>query len=170
MFTTKTLQFNIVQFRHLSLKRRRPMVHLSSAPNQKFRGKAIGNSHPIRPHEITKRQEVPSEIKKPSYAANGKIPKVEPRLALHNSESIGKIKKSCHLAAEILDLACCMAKEGVTTNEIDEIVHEAIVNRGGYPSTLNYNGFPKSICLSVNEVACHGIPDMRSLRGGGVYI
>ena len=160
------------QRRTLSLKRKRPMVHLSSAPNQKYKGKSIGTSHPVSPHEITPRLKVPDHILKPAYAINGRIPPTttctkEPRLALHDSESIEKMRKSSQLAAEMLQRACSMIREGITTNEIDVKIHEAIINEGGYPSTLNYNGFPKSICSSVNEVACRGIPDMRPLKIGG---
>ena len=53
-----------------------------------------------------------------------------------------------------------MIRPGVKCDDIDRVVHQATIDRGGYPSTLNYNGFPKSVCTSVNEVICHGIPDM----------
>lgn len=56
----------------------------------------------------------------------------------------------------------------MTTDEIDRIIHEATIERGGYPSPLNYNGFKKSVCTSVNEVICHGVPDMRPLRDGDI--
>jgi methionyl aminopeptidase len=56
----------------------------------------------------------------------------------------------------------------VTTDEIDRIIHEATIERGGYPSPLNYNGFKKSCCTSVNEVICHGVPDMRPLKDGDI--
>jgi len=57
---------------------------------------------------------------------------------------------------------------GITTDELDVICHEACVRRGGYPSPLNYNGYPKSLCTSVNEVICHGIPDSRALQDGDI--
>src|SRR5690606_8521501 len=57
---------------------------------------------------------------------------------------------------------------GVTTDELDALCHEEIIKRGGYPSPLNYGGFPKSLCTSVNEVICHGIPDDRPLRDGDI--
>ena len=56
----------------------------------------------------------------------------------------------------------------VTTDELDRICHEAYIAGGGYPSTLNYHGFPKSLCTSVNEVVCHGIPDDRALEDGDI--
>jgi len=61
-----------------------------------------------------------------------------------------------------------MGQPGATTDEIDRIVHEAVVSRGAYPSPLNYHSFPKSCCTSVNEVICHGIPDNRPLQEGDI--
>lgn len=61
-------------------------------------------------------------------------------------------------ARYILEFTCAKAVPGMTTDELDSIAHEEIVRRGGYPSPLNYAGFPKSICTSLNNVACHGIP------------
>lgn len=58
---------------------------------------------------------------------------------------------------------------GVTTDELDAIVHEMIISNGSYPSPLNYMGFPKSICTSINNVACHGIPDIRPLQNGDIF-
>jgi len=72
------------------------------------------------------------------------------------------------LGAEVLAIAGKMAKPGVTTDEIDRVVHEAIIERNCYPSPLNYRGFPKSVCTSVNEVICHGIPDNRELVDGDI--
>ena len=59
-------------------------------------------------------------------------------------------------------------RPGITTDELDAIAHEAYIERGGYPSPLNYHGFPKSLCTSVNEVICHGIPDNRALEDGDI--
>ena len=61
-----------------------------------------------------------------------------------------------------------MVKAGITTDEIDKEVHKYIIERNGYPSPLNYNHFPKSLCTSVNEVICHGIPDDRPLEDGDI--
>jgi methionyl aminopeptidase len=71
-------------------------------------------------------------------------------------------------AAEILLMAGTLVKPGITTDEIDRAVHEASIEKGGYPSPLNYRGFPKSVCTSVNEVICHGIPDSRPLADGDI--
>ena len=72
------------------------------------------------------------------------------------------------LSREVLDEGVKVADVGVTTDEIDRIIHEACVERECYPSPLNYHGFPKSCCTSVNEVICHGIPDLRPLRNGDI--
>ncbi|CAA3006559.1 methionine aminopeptidase 1A [Olea europaea subsp. europaea] len=65
---------------------------------------------------------------------------------------------------EVLDAAARVIRPGITTNEIDVVVHEVTMAAGGYPSPLNYNFFPKSCCTSVNEVICHGIPYARKLE------
>ncbi|KAK3730382.1 hypothetical protein QZH41_004669 [Actinostola sp. cb2023] len=72
------------------------------------------------------------------------------------------------LAREVLDAGAEAIKVGVTTDEIDRIVHEACIERHCYPSPLNYHNFPKSCCTSVNEVICHGIPDKRPLEDGDI--
>ena len=72
------------------------------------------------------------------------------------------------IAAEVLRLAGQAVKPGVTTDEIDAYVHELCIARNSYPSPLNYSGYPKSVCTSVNEVICHGIPDSRKLEQGDI--
>ena len=78
------------------------------------------------------------------------------------------MRKSCKLAKLVLDAASKLVKPGVTTQMIDDFVFEMIVSHGAYPSPLNYHGFPKSVCTSVNNVVCHGIPDSRSLIEGDI--
>ena len=73
---------------------------------------------------------------------------------------------SVKMGREVLNEAAKAAAVGVTTDELDRIVHEAAIERDCYPSPLNYYEFPKSVCTSVNEVICHGIPDMRPLQNG----
>jgi hypothetical protein len=76
-------------------------------------------------------------------------------------QGLVKMRAACKLAAEVLNFAGTLVKPGVTTEEIDRAVHDMTVSRGAYPSPLNYGKFPKSVCTSVNEVMCHGIPDGR---------
>jgi len=90
------------------------------------------------------------------------------RILIHDAKSAEKMRQAARLARKILDHACSMAKPGVTTDEIDEEVHEAIIAHNAYPSPLNYADFPKSVCSSINEVICHGIPDSRPLEEGDI--
>jgi methionyl aminopeptidase len=87
---------------------------------------------------------------------------------LKTDEEIELMRKSAKLAAEVLIMIEPYVKPGVTTNRLDEICHDFIVSNGAVPSPLNYRGFPKSICSSINEEICHGIPSDRKLRNGDV--
>eukprot|EP01097_Dermamoeba_algensis_P002883 TRINITY_DN2147_c0_g1_i1.p1 TRINITY_DN2147_c0_g1~~TRINITY_DN2147_c0_g1_i1.p1 ORF type:complete len:236 (-),score=52.52 TRINITY_DN2147_c0_g1_i1:53-760(-) len=78
------------------------------------------------------------------------------------------MRVSCKLAREVLDVAAKALRVGITTDEIDQIVHQATIERNAYPSPLNYKGYPKSVCTSVNEVVCHGIPDQTVLQDGDI--
>ena len=84
------------------------------------------------------------------------------------SQGIAKMRAAGRLAADILEMAGALVRPGVQTEEIDRAVHEATVAAGAYPSPLNYGAFPKSVCTSVNEVICHGIPDSTVLQEGDI--
>ena len=112
---------------------------------------------------------VPGHIRQPPYAATGKVRPPEFHRWWQDPESaetIEKLRVAGRFAREMLDLSCRLAEPGVTSDEIDRIVHERIVLGGAYPAPLNYMGFPKSICSSPNDVCCHGIPDDRPLEKG----
>lgn len=81
---------------------------------------------------------------------------------------IERMRESCQMAAECLVAVGSIIRPGITTNEIDRFVHNFIVDRSAYPAPLNYKGFPKSVCTSVNEVVCHGIPEDRELKDGDI--
>lgn len=81
-----------------------------------------------------------------------------------NDEEIESMRVSCKLGRQVLDEAAKAIAVGVTTDEIDRVVHEACIELDCYPSPLNYYNFPASCCTSVNEVICHGIPDKRPLE------
>jgi methionyl aminopeptidase len=78
------------------------------------------------------------------------------------------MRASGRLAAQVLEYAGTLVKPSITTDEIDQAVHQMIIDNGAYPSPLGYGGFPKSVCTSVNECICHGIPDSRSLEEGDI--
>ncbi len=77
---------------------------------------------------------------------------------IKTKEQIEGIKKSAEINNGLLDLISENIKEGMTTEEINKLAHDYTVSKGGIPATLNYDGFPKSICVSINNVVCHGIP------------
>jgi len=89
-------------------------------------------------------------------------------IKVYTSEEIAGIREACRIGREVLDLAGNAVKAGVTCDELDRIVHEETIKRNAYPSPLNYHRFPKSVCTSVNEVICHGIPDLRELQDGDI--
>lgn len=106
----------------------------------------------------------------PDYAEDG-MPKNRGKMLpwiieVKKPDEIEKMRAAGRVAREVLDIAGRAVLAGVSTDEIDEIVHQETLKRGAYPSPLNYHGFPKSCCTSVNEVICHGIPDDRRLQEG----
>jgi methionyl aminopeptidase len=91
-----------------------------------------------------------------------------PEPAVKSADVIERMRRAGRAAAEVLAETAAAVRPGITTDELDAICHAACIARGGYPSPLNYNGFPKSLCTSVNEVICHGIPDDRALLDGDI--
>lgn len=85
-----------------------------------------------------------------------------------NDEQIEGVRKAGHITAIILDKVTELVKEGVTTEEINTFVHNYTIELGAIPAPLNYMGFPKSVCTSINEVVCHGIPEERKLKNGDI--
>lgn len=92
----------------------------------------------------------------------------ERKITIHSPADYEGMRKAGRLAAEILDEVGDLIKPGITTNAINDYCHERIVKAGAVPAPLNYRGFPKSVCTSVNHVVCHGIPDDKQLRDGDV--
>jgi len=116
---------------------------------------------------ISPMRTVPAHIGRPPYADSGAAPRWdEPRVK--SPDVIERMRVAGQMAADILRLAGEMVRPGITTDEIDVFVHDLTVERGAYPSPLNYHGYPKSLCTSVNEVICHGIPDSRVLQDGDI--
>mmetsp|Transcript_5227 Transcript_5227/g.6950 ORF Transcript_5227/g.6950 Transcript_5227/m.6950 type:complete len:304 (+) Transcript_5227:151-1062(+) len=110
------------------------------------------------------------DILHPPYAATGNDPNSGQYYSHFNfgSKELEHMKEACYHARETLEYAGSLVKPGVTTDEIDRKVFEHVVARKIYPSPLGYRGFPKSLCSSINEVLCHGVPDDRELVEGDI--
>ncbi|MGH2735540.1 MAG: type I methionyl aminopeptidase [Actinomycetota bacterium] len=122
---------------------------------------------PVRAGAISPPRIVPDAIARPDYADGGE-PRAGSNDPIQTPDVIGRLRAAGRIAGEVLDAAADILKEGITTDEIDAFVHEECVRRGVYPSTLNYRGYPKSLCTSINEIICHGIPDDRPLAQGDI--
>jgi methionyl aminopeptidase len=89
-------------------------------------------------------------------------------IEIMTASMLGRMREACQLAAETLVVVGRQLKPGMTTDDINTIVHDYTIKHHAWPSPLNYNGFPKSVCTSVNEVVCHGIPGSLVLRDGDI--
>ena len=121
----------------------------------------------IAPAAISPRRPVPDSIARPEYV-DRPAPAPFTGSEVKDEETIAKIRVACRLAAQARELVGSHVSPGVTTDELDRVGHEFLCDHGAYPSTLGYRGFPKSLCTSVNEVICHGIPDSTVLRDGDI--
>jgi len=133
----------------------------------------------LRPALYSPKRTVPATIRKPDYANHiAGVSESEQRdrasnnaIRVYTSDELDGetgLRHACKMGREVLDIAAKALRPGVTTDEIDRIVHEACIERECYPSPLNYYNFPKSVCTSVNEVICHGIPDFREIQDGDI--
>jgi methionyl aminopeptidase len=122
---------------------------------------------PIVPGEVSPRRSVPPQIPRPEYVGKDQ-PRPYTGSHVQTPETIAKMRVAGRIAAQALAVAGDHCKPGVTTDEIDRVVHEFFIDHGAYPSTLGYKGFPKSCCTSLNEVICHGIPDSTVLADGDI--
>jgi methionyl aminopeptidase len=121
----------------------------------------------VLPGQVSPMRPVPAHIERPPYAATGDVERW-PEPPVKGPEVIDAMRTVGRLTAEVLALAGEAVRPGMTTDEMDVIVHELCIERDAYPSPLNYHGYPKSVCTSVNEVICHGIPDSRALVEGDI--
>jgi methionyl aminopeptidase len=92
----------------------------------------------------------------------------DPRIKIHGPAEFEGMRRAGRLAAETLDFIAPYVKPGVTTDELDRLCHGFTVDHGAIPAPLNYRGFPRSICTSINHVVCHGIPGDRRLMEGDI--
>lgn len=124
----------------------------------------LGN---LKPGKISPRRPVPAHIDRPEYMYHSG-PEVITASDIKTPETIEKIRKAGQIAAQALQAVGEAIRPGVTTDELDRIGHDFIISHDAYPSCLGYMGFPKSLCTSINEVICHGIPDDRPLEDGDI--
>lgn len=119
----------------------------------------------VKPHTVTPTKSIPNEIKRPPYARDGiKIPD----LPLQQMELEKRMRVAGEAVRRTLLHVKPFIKPGITTDELDEIIHNYIINNNWYPSTVGYGTYSKACCTSVNEVICHGIPDTRPLEDGDI--
>ena len=125
----------------------------------------------VRPQEVSPQlppTSIPSHVRPPPYHVSGEPGPSPATPEVKTPEAIAGMKTACGLARHILGEASQLARPGVSTQEIDEAVTRLAFEAGAYPSPLNYRKFPKSVCTSVNNVVCHGIPDSRALEDGDI--
>ncbi|HIX01016.1 MAG TPA: type I methionyl aminopeptidase [Candidatus Nesterenkonia stercoripullorum] len=116
---------------------------------------------------LTPERPVPAHIPRPNYVGLDEPPRYTGEDA-YDAETIERIRAAATLAADAMVATAQLIAPGVTTDDLDAFAHEYLVSRGAYPSCLSYRHFPKSICTSVNEVICHGIPDSTVLAEGDI--
>lgn len=127
----------------------------------------MGRSTPLTPGVVSSRRPVPSSIPRPEYV-DRPAPARYTGSDIADAETIERIRIAGRLAADALAEVGRAITPGVTTDELDAIGHEYLCDHGAYPSTLGYRGYPKSLCTSLNEVICHGIPDSTVLQDGDI--
>jgi methionyl aminopeptidase len=130
--------------------------------------KKDGRKPTVLPGLVGPRRKVPEYIGRPEYAESGTPPPGKLSCKKVSAEQIDRMRKVCRIAREVLDTVLTHVRPGITTDELDRIAHERTLELNAYPSPLNYMGFPKSICTSINEVVVHGIPDSRRLVEGDI--
>jgi len=121
----------------------------------------------MTPGVIGPRRAVPRSIQRPEYVGRPG-PAIFHGSEVKDAATIGRIRAACSVAARALAEVGRAVAPGITTDELDRIGHDYLLDHSAYPSTLGYRGFPKSLCTSVNEVICHGIPDSTTLMSGDI--
>jgi len=121
----------------------------------------------LKPGRISSRRPVPAAIERPEYV-DRPAPARYTGSEVKDAETVARMRVAGRLAAQALAAVGADIRPGVTTDDLDRIGHEFLIEHGAYPSTLGYRGYPKSLCTSLNEVICHGIPDSTVLRDGDI--
>jgi methionyl aminopeptidase len=120
----------------------------------------------LHPGRLSPTRQVPAEITRPEYVGKKRPKTGEPDVK--TPEIIARMRVAGKLAAQALAEVGAHVAPGVTTDYLDQIGHDFLVSHGAYPSTLGYRGYPKSLCTSLNEVICHGIPDDTLINDGDI--
>lgn len=143
-----------------------------SIDRERARASWYNDREPLKPGVVSPMRAVPAGILRPPYADSGHLPEYDDRKVQvqTTAEDIEGMRAAGALAARVLDMAEQMCAPGVSTEDIDKAVHEMTVEAGAYPSPLNYGGFPKSVCTSLNECICHGIPTVETVLQEGDII
>lgn len=121
----------------------------------------------LTPGVVTPQRKVPGNIVRPEYVGKAKATEGNDS-NMYTPEEVERVRAAGKIAAGAIVEAGKIAVPGTTTEEIDVLVHEYICDHGAYPSTVDYNGYTKSVCTSLNEVICHGIPDSTVLEDGDI--
>jgi methionyl aminopeptidase len=121
----------------------------------------------VAPGALSRRRAVPASVARPEYV-DRPAPAKYTGPEVKDAETIERMRIAGRIAAQAMEASAAAIAPGVTTDELDRIGHEFMVDHGAYPSTLGYRHYPKSLCTSVNEVICHGIPDDRPLEDGDI--
>ncbi|XP_057449509.1 methionine aminopeptidase 1D, chloroplastic/mitochondrial [Lotus japonicus] len=156
--------------KHVSMQLSRSLSGLTNLLFNRRNVDEVANSKRkrLRPGKVSPQLQVPKDILRPPYVKT-KVPAgLVSGPEVHDERGIECMRASGKLAAQVLQYAGTLVKPGITTDEIDKAVHQMIIDNGAYPSPLGYGGFPKSVCTSVNECICHGIPDSRVLEDGDI--
>jgi methionyl aminopeptidase len=122
---------------------------------------------PLKPGVQTPRRPVPESITRPEYV-DKPVPKRDGGNGVRTPEVIEAMRVASRIAAQALEEGGKAVKPGNTTDDVDKVVHEFLLDHHAYPSTLGYRFFPKSCCTSLNEVICHGIPDSTVIEDGDI--
>ncbi|EEI16853.1 methionine aminopeptidase, type I [Corynebacterium lipophiloflavum DSM 44291] len=122
----------------------------------------------IQPGKPTPIRTVPDSIERPEYAWRDSVQENVGEPYVQSAETIEKMREASTIAADALQAAGAAVAPGVTTDHIDRVAHEYMLDHGAYPSTLGYRGYTKSCCVSLNEIVCHGIPDTTVIQDGDI--